>query len=74
MGPFGCYQFDRLHCTCGECEACKHRALMEAEEKTEKHKSGVLTALKGFNRRVEEGKYVSPDEKREKAKQRMQES
>lgn len=72
MSQFGCYTLDRLYCTCGDCAACKHRALMEGEEKAKQMKKGVGKAIDGFFRRVRAGKYNSPEDKKEKAKQRFE--
>lgn len=72
MSQFGCYTFDRLFCECGTCEACQHRALIEEEHRTTKFKKRVSNAIDGFMKRVEAGTYVGPDDKREKAKQRVE--
>lgn len=66
MGPFGCYQMDYLHCTCGECTACTHRALTQEKERKEK----VAAALVGFGKRVENGQYMSPAQHRQNAKKK----
>jgi hypothetical protein len=71
MSQFGCYIFDRLFCECGDCEACKHRLIMEGEEKSKKSKERVGKALDGFINRVNSGTYRSPEERREKAKQKL---
>lgn len=71
MSQFGCYTFDRLFCECGTCPACTHRLLMEGEEKTQKSKEGVGKAIDGFFKRVNSGTYRSPEQRREKAKQKL---
>lgn len=70
MSQYGCYIFDRLFCECGECPACVHRILQEGQEKASEKKEAVGRAIGKFYKRVASGKYVSPEEKREKARQK----
>lgn len=72
MSQYGCYTFDRLFCECGTCEACQHRALLAEEAKTKVFKEKVGKAIESFHHRVSSGTYVSPEQKREKAKKRRE--